>query len=302
MQPMMGERHQQQPQAWQTQWQSQANRLNFALRNFLNWSPAIFREQPAGALDFSDFPQADAERARDLLSRYGLTDLPQRACRQRVMETLTYLDWLDQLATTHPEWFEAFSAENFPANNTQPDSKESAPPTLHWLDVGAKNWAYVEALAAFAKAHQGENFRLDGVELDPHRRYANFQTRRQAAQTFIADIPQASYHAGDILQWNQPAHIITHFLPFVLEDPHLAWGLPLDYFQPQRILNHVLNLLQPGGLLIVVNQGEWEAEAQEKLFQKAQESHALEVKPLGELPARFIDYQYPRFGWLCRKC
>jgi hypothetical protein len=300
---MAGERNRQLPQAWQTQWQSQANRLSYALRNFLSWSPAIFREQPAGALDFSDFPTEDAERASDLRARYGLTNLPQRACRQRVMETLTYLDWLDQMAEAHPDWFEGIFAANSPEGVSAACSlKISAhQPKLNWLDVGAKNWAYVEALTALAQMHYGEQFRLDGVELDPHRRYTNLQTRGQAAQSFIADMPQARYHPGDIRQWTQPAQLITHFLPFVLEDPHLAWGLPLDYFQPQAILDHLLSLLPPGGLLIVVNQGEWEAETQERLFQAAKENHALEVKALGELPARFIDYQYPRFGWLCRK-
>jgi len=280
---------------WALRLQSRANGLNLALRNFLRWTPPIYREAPAGQLDLSAFSAENQARAEELLSRYGLQDLPKRACRQRCLETLTYLDWLDGTQQAQPDWFAELAKAGSTANQ---------PPG--WLDVGAKNWAYVEALAAFAKALNGENFRLEGVELDPHRRYTNGQTRGQAARAFIESIPQAQYHAGDIRDWRQPAHVITLFLPFVFEEPHLAWGLPLNYFQPKDMLAHVLAQLEPGGVLLVVNQGEVEAEAQAQLFQTlqfqaVQNTHPLEVVNLGELPGRFIDYRYPRFGWLCHK-
>ncbi|MFX6226278.1 hypothetical protein ABTF68_22660, partial [Acinetobacter baumannii] len=73
-----------------------------------------------------------------------------------------------------------------------------------------------------------------------------------------AAIPQATYRVGDLRRWQSSAHLISHFLPFVFEDPHLAWGLPLGYFSPQAQLNHLLARLTPGGLLLIVNQGEAE--------------------------------------------
>lgn len=285
---------------WQLGWQAGVNQVQWSLRNFLTWAPGTYREPTGQKLDGSKHPLAQLptevrDPAESLLTRYGLAELPQRASTARLMETLTYLDWLDGMAQTAPEWFQL--AQNSQSNPE--DVKIQLP--LRWLDVGAKNWAYVEALAAFLQTRQGQSFQLDGVELDPHRRYTNWQTRGQAAQTFCQAIPQATYHTGDIQDWRQPADIISLFLPFVFVEPHLAWGLPLDYFQPSALLNHVLSLLKPGGVLIVVNQGEVEAQAQAELFQTANTQNTLEIQNLGQLTAPFMNYQHPRHGWLCRK-
>jgi hypothetical protein len=277
---------------WQSGWQSQANRMQWALRNFVRWTPGPYQEKPAGPAYLKGLPTQTLERAKQLLENYGLTDLPQRASQQRVEETLTYLDWLDGMAETFPEWFtDIASAEHAMCRK----------PSCAWLDIGAKNWSYVEALASFARKHCGPDYDLDGVELDPHRRYSNLQTRGQAAQRFIQPIPQATYHSGDVRQWQQPAQVISLFLPFVFAEPHLAWGLPLNYFEPQALLNHALQLLKPGGLLIVVNQGEVEAQAQADLLENARATFPLQIKNLGQLAAPFIEYRYPRVGWLCRK-
>ena len=284
-------------QLWQQQAQAKRNQMQWALRNFVRWTPGEYREKPSRQAFINHLPHPKAELAKILLARYGLSDLPERAADQRVLETLTYLDWLDGLALTASDWLDALLRKESEANHSVVQGEQ----TLSWLDVGAKNWSYVEALSGFIQNRHGANSQLHGIELDPMRRYTNLHTREQAAQAFIKRIPQASYHVGDALHWQQPVHVISLFLPFVFVEPHLARGLPLPYFQPQALLEHLVGLLEPGGLLIIVNQGEVEAEAQDQLLQNLVVQGSLEIQNLGQLPTRFIDYQFPRFGWLCRK-
>jgi hypothetical protein len=266
-----------------TRLKSDRNRLEFALRNFVRLPAPAYRE-PAESKDglLADDPEA-RRKAEALRHRYDLSGLYRSATRLRTLETLSYLEWLDYAFSVAPEPFQrAFRTEPF-----------------RWLDVGAKNWAYVDALHAFIRAGTGVPFLLEGVELDPNRRYTDFRTRRQYAERFIRALPEARYHAGNILDWRQSAAIISHFLPFVFRDPLLSWGLPESCFRPQAILEHLLSLTTPGGLLFIVNQGESEAQAQEALFQAAARHRPIRWKSLGQLPAGFIEYRYARYGWIC---
>ncbi|WP_373531667.1 hypothetical protein [Vampirovibrio sp.] len=265
--------------------QSGGNQLGFALRNFLNWQPLPFVEVAGSSLELTLRHPESLSKARGLLGEYDLSSFQQRASSQRVLEALTYLEWLDAFYQALPQAFRGLSQSG----------------CLNWLDVGAKNWAYVDALDAFSRKQFQGAYRLDGVELDAHRRYQDFTTRSQAANAYIQPLPHAQYHEMDVLHWRRTAHIVSHFLPFVLKNPHLAWGLPLHYFQPHLLLLHVLGLLEPGGVLLVVNQGEWEAEAQQRLWEQAAEHYALEIYPLGVLPTSFVTYRYPRYGWICVK-
>lgn len=274
---------------------SALNRLGFCARNLLSWSlPYTEQVEDPGELDLA---------ARELLSRYDLAGLQQRGSRERFLETLTYLRWLEVFYQCEPQAFDGLSETvgSTPLGEGSPTVSFQEKPTLRWLDAGAKNWSYVEAIPAFLKARLINSYELDGVEIDTNRRYANFRTRASAANYFIRELPEARYHAGDLLRWNQPAHVISHFLPFVFEDPHLAWGLPGECFQPQAVLDHLLGLLEPGGLMLIVNQGEVESEAQGHLLESSASRLPISFQSLGTLPEGFIGYRYPRYGWLCRK-
>ena len=225
--------------------------------------------------------------AQALLRQYpSLAERQTAMSAQRFLENLAYLEWLDEARKAQPDWFPVVSADS--------DS-------LKWLDVGAKNWAYIDALCAFAGQLSSEPLIIEGIELDPHRRYADFTTRQQAARAASKPYPNAQYHGGNVLDWQGQADLITHFLPFVYKDPHLAWGLPLKHFQPERVLRHLLNALTPGGVMLIVNQGEAEAEAQQALLDDVALNEPILVKALGQLPAHFIEYRYPRFGWLIKR-
>ena len=222
----------------------------------------------------------EAEAA--LLARYAmLPSARQRSRRARYLEILSILDALEQL------W---------------QDTAWPAARPLRWLDVGAKNWAYVDALAAFLSAHT-DDWQLDGVELDPYRLYGNFYTRGAYAQAHAAPYAgRARYLEGDVRAHDGQYEGITLLLPFVFESTHRAWGLPQSAFQPQALLDHVIRrLLAPGGILLIVNQGEAEYEAQRALLVPYQAEHVLDMTPIGPLPPTFLPYRHVRFGWRCRR-
>lgn len=270
------------------QLQSACNRFTYAMRNFLHWELGTLQEpafEPETLFEGLTLPAR--QTAQNLLKTYAPDySLAPRMSMMRLRENLTYLHWLACFYEQAPGAFHALAAESS---------------TLHWLDVGAKNWSYVNALDAFIRKHFPQPYRLDGVELDPHRRYLSGKTRGQSAKSYIGGLVNAQYHAMDIRDWRLKAQVITHFLPFLAPETHLAWGLPLQFYKPQAILTHLIKTLHPGGVLMVVNQGEWEAETQAQLFRAVGREQSIQVQALGQLPVHFIQYRYPRYGWLCQK-
>jgi hypothetical protein len=88
------------------------------------------------------------------------------------------------------------------------------------LDVGAKYGAYLPGLATFAPGA------WDVIERDAHRRYVTGHTRRSVGEAIAARFPGCRYLAGDVRALSGSYARITWFLPFVVPEPHLAWGLP----------------------------------------------------------------------------
>lgn len=181
---------------------------------------------------------------------------------------------------------------------------------LSWLDVGAKDWAVIDAQAAMAKRlAKGARINLYGVELDGARRYPNLRTRAEVAASYAKAIMNywrqqflAYYITGDVRELEGSYDVITWTLPFVFEDPHRAWGLLEATFAPEAVLAHVLDLLVPGGLLFVINQGEAERDRQAELLAPHLENGNLRVLagPIA-LPNLFIGWKYQRYGWLMIK-
>ncbi len=180
---------------------------------------------------------APAARARgeELAARYDAAAWPGLLTRHEVRENLYVLDLLDR-----------FLPQDLPAGRG--------------LDVGARDGAYLPALAA-AWPHG-----WDAVELDAHRRFLTFATRRAYGEATARALPRCRYVAGSVLGESGSYAVITWLLPFVLEEPLRAWGLPASEFQPERLLAHVVARLAPRGALLVVNQGEDEAAEQERLL------------------------------------
>ena len=232
------------------------------------------------------------ERTR-LIETYALQNLTERVSPLRVCETLTTLTHLEALWPT--------AQQDLPNHS------------FHWLDVGSKNFAYVEALSAFARCHTTSPLRLTGVELDPHRRYVTGYTRQQVAEQYCRQANetglnlQARYLGRSVLDVDEPADVITWFLPFLFEEPLLAWGLPLSELKPALLLEHVVRLLKPGAWLLVLNLDDTEAAAQAALFNEVQHRLApkglsLDITPIEtSIAPSFLPHTTYRRGFRCQR-
>jgi hypothetical protein len=155
------------------------------------------------------------------------------------------------------------------------------------LDVGSKSWSY---LAAQRSVVPGQ---WDGVELDAHRRIGGLQTRASIARWRLAQHPGCRFIAGSVTDLPGPYGVVTWFLPFVHPEPHRRWGLPDSLFDPAALLRHVWSTVAPGGVLVVSNQGEAEADTQAALFAES----GIAVEALGVLAASVSPFRHPRPVW-----
>ena len=238
------------------------HRLSYFLRTHLSWSPRV-RLRPWGWDEFfSGLRGAAQARALHLANAYGLNRGQQATTQTRLDECFYVLDLLDR----HIE------------KATLPEGR--------CLDVGSKNGAYLPGLNAFLPG-------WDAVEIDAHRRYVDFTTRRAHGEAVASVLHDCRFIADSVTHLQRPYRLITWFLPFVLQKPHVAFGLPAPLFEPQKLLAHVYSLLAPRGALWVVNQGPAEAAAQALLFK----SLGLPYVELGRIESVLSPFQQPRFGF-----
>ncbi|MFZ9585545.1 MAG: hypothetical protein ACO280_11410 [Pseudohongiellaceae bacterium] len=242
--------------------------LRWLLKHALRFSPPLTRKrglrEDAAAL-FGSLDPGARQRLQTLQQRYRLSDWPRLCVAMEYRENLTLLDLLDRYLPVPPAG-------------------------ARGLDVGCRNFSYLPALSAFSDG------RWDGSELDAHARYWNGLTRRAYGEWMARQRSGCRYLPGSVLHWRDRYDLIVWLLPFVVEEPLQWWGLPQRFFQPLALLQHVYGLLQPGGTLFIVNQGEAEAEVQAALCRAA----GLQAVALGELQSPFSPFRHRRFGWLLR--
>jgi hypothetical protein len=223
-------------------WVNLRNSLDWWLRNSLTWSPSA--REPA-----EEKGEADA-RETHFMANYFLFSARQRMTNSRWQRNLAVLERLE-------------SASRSPALDKL--LRQTGP--LRILDIGSKNFDYVDALAGFfSRCLSHRDVQITGLEIDAHRRYTDLRTRRAWAEHYVSFVPSARYFAADLLNHTETYHAITWFFPFLTEFPLLKWGLPLSLFQPATLLAHAWSLLLPGGVLILVNQTDAELETQCKLL------------------------------------
>lgn len=167
---------------------------------------------------------------------------------------------------------------------------------LSILDIGSKNWFYAKGEHEFFESFCS-NFSLDGIEIDAYRLYSNLYTRYETAKFYTRNLKNTNYIVGNLLDLQNHYDYIIWFLPFVVKDPHLAWGLPKKYFYPQKLLKHAYNLLKENGEMLIINQGELESQEQEKLLTNLQ----IPFEFKGEIQSKFFEYKNKRFAYKIKK-
>lgn len=137
--------------------------------------------------------------------------------------------------------------------------------SLEIFDPGCDNWHYLPGLWHWAR-HYCRGANIDGMEIDPWRMYLNGHTKKSFAEGICRDYPGTTYLCGDSLTYHKSCDIIFSSLPFVEGGEATEWHLPRRHFNPRAQLEHLWDILSPGGILVVVNVDQSEWIAQEKLF------------------------------------
>lgn len=137
------------------------------------------------------------------------------------------------------------------------------------LDIGSQDWHYVFGLERWLRYHQGSEQRahgagssqtngrevkLTGIEVDGYGIYANFHSRRDYALAYAKQTENISvqYKVDDFLKYSdKELDVITLFYPFVTRHHLLLWGLPLQFFLPERIISHAAKITKKNSAFIV---------------------------------------------------
>jgi hypothetical protein len=234
------------------------NSLDWNLRNLFTWSPT--------AVEVAE--DKEAETGASWTGRYTLGEARTRMTAWRWNRNLAFLETLDRVVQ-EPR------VQRFLASR----------PTLKALDIGSKNFDYVDALAAVLSQAAGRRvLDLTGLEVDAHRRYTDFRTRRAWAEHYCSFVPGTRYLAQGLEDHQGAYGLISWFLPFLTERPLVRWGLPASLLRPGALYDHAYGLLEPGGVLVLVNLNGDEEGLQHGLIQ--QRGHIF--TSLGSVPSTFI--------------
>lgn len=237
-------------------------RWAWSLRQTFPGSLPVWRRRRTLAALWSTLSPTQQPAAEKLAARYDLSNWGNCCDIQGFRESLYVLDVLDHYFG--------------PARSPTPA-----------LDIGCKDGGYLPGLRAWSSGP------WDGVELDAHRRYWTLTTRRAKGEAIARSLPDCRYIAGNLLDIHRQYGFITWFLPFLHDAPLVAWGLPRRFLMPQTLLEHAWKRLLPGGGLLIINQGEAEAERQARLFQAV----GINAQALGRVDSPLSPFQKPRFGW-----
>lgn len=249
--------------------QNLKNSIDFFLRQKLVFSRKNYFEKNENKEGiFSS--EEDKAKENEFFNKYDLSFIKEHSTVQNYLENLYTLDILDKYFTF--------------------DFREKA----KVLDIGCKNWFYAKGEYFFFKKYC-KNLNLDGIEIDYSRLYSNLYARSEAAKFYIQGLENVHYIGKDFLKHNQKYDFITWFLPFVIEEPLLKWGLPITCFKPEKMLQHAFNSLNKNGKMLIVNQGLTEYEVQKTLCDKLN----IPYIELGEIKSNFLKYK-TRYGLLIK--
>jgi hypothetical protein len=229
------------------------NALEHPLRQLIRWQRGIPDFQNESKQDLFVHLPADEQKQADntakrLYSDFRLQHLYENSSADNYRLNLFYLEMLERaLSEASPE----------------------IPHTTHAADIGPSDWFYVQALYAALKwwdSPTGRSVWLTGYEADAYRVYSNLFSRYDQAHRYMRGLEEVHYVPSRFTRQLGKLDLITMLFPFVFLKDHLAWGLPLRRFNPVELLRDAWNSLKPGGVLVIVNQGETEHIAQRDML------------------------------------
>lgn len=238
------------------------NRIDFFLRQNIRFSRKNYNEKNEEKTDI-DFTDFEKEKENYLLSKYNLQQYKNNSTIANYCQNLYILNLLDKYLFVNP--------------------KEK----ISILDIGSKNWYYVQSEYLYFSKYCS-NIQLDGVEIDAYRLYANFYNRLEVAKYYIKGLSGVSYVPDNVMNITNKYDYIIWILPFVLISPHRYWGLPDKYFIPEKLFKHAYSLLNRGGKMFIINQGDQEVEVQKNIMKD------LEYKTIS-IDNIFYEYKYKRY-------
>ncbi|MGD9579810.1 MAG: hypothetical protein AB7V50_00415 [Vampirovibrionia bacterium] len=231
------------------------NTITYQLRNKIAFSRPIkniINEDKKNIFSSEDVIQEE----KRILNNYNLDFFHENSSIIHYKENLYTLKLLE----------ETFNSINL---NAFTDKKN-----LKILDIGSKNFSYAPAIHHFfnnkpINESLKNNIELTGIEIDPYRILSDLHSRYDYAMYYTQKLSKTNYITGDVLSLTEAKYdIITWFLPFIVKDPLIKWGLPLKYFKPKTMLNHAYKILNHRGIILLVNQGEAEKKAQVELIKE----------------------------------
>jgi hypothetical protein len=260
------------------------NAVEYPLRQLIKWrrgAPQFPNESKKRLFNhLAGDTRIEAENIeKGLRKRYHLETLRVHSTADHYRVNLFYLDMLDK----------AFSQDSL-----------LLPETLHAADVGASDWFYLPGFHGFLRwwnTSTPRNIQLTGYEADAYRVYGNLFSRFDCAHAHMQGLENVHYVPKGFA--SQPArfHCITLFFPFVFLKDHLIWGLPRGKFKPAELLDRVLESLVSKGVLLIVNQGEKEHDAQKDLLAK----RGIIPKAAFRHTSPLYHYDIPRYVLLASK-
>ena len=247
------------------------NIIDFSLRQRIAYSRVNYSEQDESKEELFK-SQDEIDREKYLFEKYDLENVKASGTRRNYLENLYMLDILDKyLCINHFE-------------------------NLKAIDIGSSNWFYAKGQYHFFK-DKSSNITLRGIELDANRLNTKLYSRKEIARFHTKSLKNAEYISGSFLDHKEKYDFIIWILPFVFEYPLSKWGLPMSYFKPVEMLNHAYSLLEKGGQMFIVNQGEQEYNAQKALYS------ALDInfQDIGLIGSSFDVYKKERYLTLVEK-
>ena len=250
------------------------NAIDYPLRQLFRWSRGGLRWRNESKAEVYAQNPAAATEAQRLLQSFDLAHFSRHSQARNYRENLYYLALIERALS------------------------RATTPSVGWTrvaDIGASDWFYVHALYAFLRrSHQAPT--LIGYEADAYRVYNDLHSRQDYAQAHMRGLPddRVVYEPRAFVAQPAALDLVTLFFPFVFERDHMAWGLPRGLFRPQSLLSAAWSSLQPGGALVIVNQGTDEHERQRAMCAEI----GIDVIDGARFESPLFHYPIPRF-FLC---